>query len=267
MTYSIIIPTFNSANYIRRCLDSIVAQTYKDFEVLVMDGASKDETVEIAQSYNDKRIKVYSENDRGIYDAMNKGIDRSMGEWLLFMGSDDYLFNSEVLYNVLQHLSNDYDVVYGESDSHWSEMHRGEWSLEKLEANRVHQAIFYNRHFFGLTLRYNLNYPILADYDMNLRWLLNKDYRHKYIPVTISHMSEGGVSGCVRDEKFFKDFGLNALLYNKNVLTPKYKKCLAKRHVRNNPDKKLLNVLLRLYANIMSIIQIMVHILCHIEKK
>ncbi len=77
---SIIIPTYNSAKTIKRCLDSIVAQTYKDYEVLVMDGVSKDGTLEIARSYSDSHIRIYSEPDKGIYDAKNKGIHKSKGD-------------------------------------------------------------------------------------------------------------------------------------------------------------------------------------------
>lgn len=248
MTYSIIIPTYNSEKTIKRCLDSIIEQTFSNWEVLVMDGVSTDDTISIAESYLDKRIRIYSEPDQGIYDAMNKGIDKSLGEWLLFLGSDDYLFNSEVLSKVSQQLAKDLDVVYGESESCWSEMHKGEWNLEKLEANRVHQAIFYNGRFFGQTLRYNLRYPILADYDMNLRWFLNKEYRHKYIPITISHMSEGGVSSHVKDDAFRKDFGLNKLRYNKQVLTPLYKNRAALQYVSRNQDKMVLRIALKLYA-------------------
>lgn len=255
MTYSIIIPTFNSAKVIRRCLDSIVVQTYKDFEILVMDGVSKDETVKIVSSYNNECIHIYSEPDKGIYDAMNKGIDKSSGKWLLFLGSDDYLFNDEVLFKVSLHLSEDLDVVYGESESHWSEMHRGEWSLDKLDANRVHQAIFYNRRFFGQSLRYNLKYKVCADFDMNLKWFLNKQHRYKYIPVTISYMSDGGMSSQVKDEAFYKDYGLNKLRYNNHVMTPLYKKRAARQYIQENPNKITMKFIMTIYAYTMSIIQ------------
>ena len=255
MTYSIIIPTYNSAKVIKHCLDSIIEQTYKDYEILVMDGCSKDETVQIVLSYKDNRIKVYSKPDKGIYDAMNKGIDIAMGDWLLFLGSDDYLFNSEVLSNVSHYLSKDFDVVYGESESHWSEMHRGEWSLEKLEANRVHQAIFYNRRFFGHTLRYNIQYKVCADFDMNLKWFLNKKYHHKYIPVTISHMSDGGMSSVVKDEAFYKNYGLNKIMYNQHVLTPLYKKRAARQYIQENPNKIIMKFILTIYVYNMIIFQ------------
>ena len=86
---SIINPTFNSAKTLSRCLDSVISQSFTDWEVLMMDGVSNDDTIKIASSYQDSRIRIYSEPDKGIYDAMNKGIDKAHGEWLYFIDSDD----------------------------------------------------------------------------------------------------------------------------------------------------------------------------------
>ena len=98
MRLSIILPTFNCDKVIRHCIESIVGQEFHDWELLVMDGMSRDGTLEIVRQYSskDSRIRVYSEPDNGIYDAMNKGIDKSQGEWLYFMGSDDSLFIIEI---------------------------------------------------------------------------------------------------------------------------------------------------------------------------
>ena len=129
--FSIIIPTFNSACHIKSCLNSIVCQNYLDWEVLIMDGVSKDDTVKIAESYSDSRIHVYSEPDKGIYDAMNKGIKKAQGEWLYFLGSDDWLVDNEVLANVSNQLSHDLDVFYGDVDApHLPPRHKGEWMIE-----------------------------------------------------------------------------------------------------------------------------------------
>ena len=96
MKLSIIIPTYNSASVLAKALDSIVKQNFTDWEVLVMDGVSTDNTIKVAQSYNDSRIHIFSEPDKGIYDAMNKGIEKAQGEWLYFLGSDDWLLNGNV---------------------------------------------------------------------------------------------------------------------------------------------------------------------------
>ena len=255
MKYSIIIPTYNSAKVIKRCLDSIVAQTFSDYEVLIMDGKSNDNTLDIVRSYNSDKIRFFSEPDKGIYDAMNKGIERSSGAWLLFLGSDDYLYNENVLRVVEKYLAEKYDIVYGEVESKLPEQNKGEWSLELLDANRCHQAIFYNRRFFGESLRYNLDYPVLADFDINLRWFLNKRYRHLYIPVVISYYSVDGYSSYTKDEAFYKNHGLNKLRYNHRVLTPLYKKRAARQYVNANQNNFIVKVVFTVYADIMFVLQ------------
>ena len=254
MKLSVIIPTYNSAKLLGRALDSIVCQSFPDWEVVVMDGASEDDTVAIAQSYHESRIRVYSEPDKGIYDAMNKGIECSFGEWLLFLGSDDYFCGNKVFGEVRQYLSDEYDVVYGDVESNLSDEYKGEWRLECIDANRCQQAIFYNRRFFGDALRFNLKYPVLADFDINLRWFLNKKYKHRFIPVVISHFSDGGYSSNHEDNAFYEDFGLNKLRYNYRTLTAYEKKRAALQFVNANPDKVLLKTGLLFYAQFMRII-------------
>ena len=225
MNLSIIIPTFNSGKTLKCCLDSIVVQTYEDYEVLVMDGASDDNTISIAQSYKDERIRVYSEPDKGIYDAMNKGIDKSSGRWIYFLGSDDRLLNPQVLEKVSIYMDDSYDVVYGEVESQLPDIHRGVWTLSTIHANRCHQAIFYNRRYYDNGLRYNLKYCLLADYDINLSWFLQPDkYVYKHIPVIVAYYSMEGLSSKYRDTIFYNDYEQLLLKYGNNSLTPKYKK-------------------------------------------
>src|SRR5690606_10153742 len=101
---SIIIPTYNSAKTLRQALTSVVGQTYKKIEVLIIDGCSNDDTLVIVQSYaaEDSRLKWVTEPDNGIYDAMNKGIQLAKGEWLYFLGSDDKLHDEYVLEKIFQ---------------------------------------------------------------------------------------------------------------------------------------------------------------------
>lgn len=211
MKLSIIIPTFNSERLIKRCLESIIGQTMGDFEVLIMDGVSSDKTLALIAELNDSRIKVFSEPDDGIYDAMNKGIEKAHGEWLYFMGSDDYLLNPDVLKNVSSQLADDYDVLYGEVESDLSDKNRGEWTMETLEYNRCHQAIFYKRSLFDKIGKYPLKYKVGADHDLNLKWFLNPEIKNVFINQKIAHFSSGGFSKEQGDDGFFDEFYINMI--------------------------------------------------------
>lgn len=209
MTFSIIIPTFNSGTVLGRALDSIVCQTFTDWEVLIMDGASTDDTTKVAQSYNDSRIRIYSEPDKGIYDAMNKGIKKAQGEWLYFLGSDDWLLNVTILNQVFSYDLEKYDVIYGNVESeHLDSEHSGEWSLSTIDSNRCHQGIFYKKKVFKKLGYYNLKYPIWADYDLNLKWFFSKKIQKLYIPITIAHYPDGGFSSNHEDKVFLNKASL-----------------------------------------------------------
>src|ERR1700744_4382606 len=100
--FTIIIPTFNSEKTLQNALSSILSQNFTEFEILIVDGVSNDNTIKIVKENieKDKRIRFISEKDNGIFDAMNKGIELSLGEWLYFLGSDDRLHNSSILRSV-----------------------------------------------------------------------------------------------------------------------------------------------------------------------
>ncbi len=224
MKLSIIIPTYNSSKVIGRALDSIVAQTFGDWEVLVMDGVSKDNTGEIVKSYNDERIKFYSEPDKGIYDAMNKGIKKAHGEWLYFLGSDDWLYDNEVLaYFFRDNDFSGYDVVYGDVDApQLIDNYKGAWSLDNLKYNRCHQAIFYRKYMFDRLGLYNTKYKIKADHDYNLRWYLDLRTHSKYVERIIAKFCENGVSSNSIDYKFNKNIYKLILVSGRNTLDYDY---------------------------------------------
>lgn len=209
MTFSIIIPTFNSGAVLSRALDSIVNQTFTDWEILIMDSASTDNTIEVAQSYNDSRIQIYSGPDKGIYDAMNKGIKKAQGEWLYFLGSDDYLLNEKVFDAIFSYPIEKYDVVYGDVEAkQLNTLHHGEWNMSNINYNRCHQGIFYRNTIFDKIGLYNLDFPIWADYDLNLRWFFSKKIHHLYLPIIIAHYSDGGYSSHQQDEAFLRKVSL-----------------------------------------------------------
>ena len=220
---SIILPTYNSEDDLITALDSIVIQTNKNFEVLVMDGASDDNTLEILKSYIGKipNLKVYSQKDKGVYDAMNKGINLAKGQWLYFMGSDDTLYEPTTLEKVIKLLSKTTsNVVYGNvkiiGNTGWAtnnQIYDGEFSLFKLlNTNICHQAIFYNKQFVKKQIGYfNLNYKICSDWDFNLR-CRSKD-TFEYTDLIIANFKSGGLSSNTHDKNFEADFIPNILTY------------------------------------------------------
>ncbi|MGG7036726.1 MAG: glycosyltransferase family 2 protein [Flavobacterium sp.] len=200
--FSIIIPTFRSEKTLENTLKSIFSQKFSDFEIILVDGKSDDQTLAIANSFQDPRIKVFSEPDKGVYDAMNKGIGLANGEWLYFIGSDDYLYDDEVLQIVsqkLQKIKN--NVLYGnvliQGDAGWAkdgQIYNGEFSLQRLlRGNICHQSIFYRRSFLiGNDLKYNLSYPIAADWDFNIQCRLKTPFT--YFNSIIAVFNAGGIS-------------------------------------------------------------------------
>jgi glycosyltransferase involved in cell wall biosynthesis len=249
MKLSIIIPTYNSESVLQRALNSIVGQTFTDWEVLVMDGASSDDTLKVAQSYNDRRIRIYSEPDKGIYDAMNKGIKKAQGEWLYFLGSDDWLLNNDVLHQVFNMYIECYDVVYGDVEAlQLYSQNRGEWTLKTIDYNRCHQGIFYRKTIFHSLGYYNLEYPVLADYDLNLKWFFSKRTISHYIPITIAHYTDNGFSTQNNDLMFEKYFPYLKLtrgwrLYSREERDALIRQAI-RRKSRRHPGRWLLTIFL-----------------------
>ena len=202
---TIIIPVYNSENTIRNAIECIIKQTFTNWEILIIDGASTDKTIEIAQSYNDSRIQIHSEPDKGIYDAMNKGIKKAQGEWLYFLGSDDYLLEPTVLEKMLVN-TDGYDMVYGDVEStHLPLEHYGEWNYENLLYNRCHQGIFYRKAIFNRLGNYPIKYTICADHYINLLIFLNRHMHTQYRPVVVAHHSDGGASQVTSDIAFYSE--------------------------------------------------------------
>lgn len=118
---SIIIATYNSGKTLRRALDSVLNQSYQDWECIVVDGASKDNTIDIVKEFvnKDSRFRYISEPDHGIYDAFNKGWKMANGEWMMYLGSDDEYTKDGI--KALMENSDGADVVYGDTYIRFSE--------------------------------------------------------------------------------------------------------------------------------------------------
>ena len=207
---SVVVPTFNSERHLRNCLESLREQTYQNYEVVVVDGGSTDGTVRIIeeQAALFPRIIWRSEKDRGVYDAMNKGVALARGDWLLFLGSDDALYAPDVLAKMAPHLSQEYNLVYGNvfsaSASSWAPagvVYDGEFNDEKiLERNICHQAIFYSRALFDQHRGYDQSYKVLGDWEFNLR--IFRTARKKFVDLIVARFEGGGMSTSIIDHEF-----------------------------------------------------------------
>lgn len=205
--FSIVIPTFNAGDKIAATLDSIRAQNFENLEIVVADGNSSDSTLAFLAAQPD--IRWESAPDRGIYDAMNKGIAESSGSWLLFMGAGDVLRPGVLrqIETTARQQREKTALIYGDV---WlceeNFRYGGAFSRRKLR-NWVpsHQSIFYNRRVFERLGTYELGYSIAADYAFNLSCWGSAAVEKIYRPVLISDYEGRGLSKQVRDEAFERD--------------------------------------------------------------
>jgi glycosyltransferase involved in cell wall biosynthesis len=209
---SIITPTLNAATTLEACIKSVAHQTYAPKEHLIIDGQSTDGTLGICRKYAAKfpQIKWVSEKDGGIYDAMNKGIDLSSGEWLYFLGSDDLFCSNTILHDIFSRTElPKYDVIYGNVKwGNTEQLYDGEFSrLKLLQHNICHQAIFTRKTVFDQLGKYDTNYTAWADWVFNLQWYNRKDIPHCYIDLAIARYNLEGYSKHHHDLLFLKNKG------------------------------------------------------------
>lgn len=201
MTVSIIVPTYNCAEVLSEMFDSILCQTFTDYEVVIIDGASTDGTMEIvyaAQSRFPKGcLRYISEPDGGIYDAMNKGISLSRGEWLYFMGADDRLYDSQSLQRLSSFLQDPAEVVMCDVHSPRRGRCRSRFTFMTWLRNTMHhQGLVYRRSVFR-DRKYDVTLHVMGDYDMNL-WLYDRECRTRRARFVLATHLPGGLSGMVR---------------------------------------------------------------------
>ncbi len=211
--FSVILPTLNSARTIDACLASLLSQTFDDLEVVVVDGVSTDDTTErvAAWARSDPRVRWFSGKDRGIYDAMNRGMGLARGHWLYFIGSDDQLASKDVLERVAAQASH-HRVMYGSvrivGDAPWAadgSLYDGRFSLRKLLTRNIcHQAMFYRRDLIEESIGiYAIEFPVCADWDFNLR--CRAKTRFHFLDLTIAIFKTGGQSTANAYDAAFTD--------------------------------------------------------------
>ena len=217
MKFSIITITYNAEKVLQRTLDSVRSQTYRDMEHLIVDGASTDETVAMAEAYRQQAsydVVVRSEPDRGIYDAMNKGLRLATGDYVVFMNAGDTFHDERTLERVLggiTELRNSETpelrpaVIYGDTDivdsegrflrkRHLSVPDRLTWRSFRKGMLVCHQA-FYARQDIARDIPYDLQYRHSADVDWCIRVMKEAERRHlplRRVPGVVADFMDGG---------------------------------------------------------------------------
>lgn len=200
---SLVIATWNASGTLQRCLDSIAPQKMSGvIEVIVVDGGSKDDTLKIVRGNSKVVDQWISEKDQGIYDAWNKGVKLSTGDWIAFVGADDQLFPDAVQcwMRILKNLSNqDYDFICAQNQ--WEDESSniigrfgGPWVWESARKimTSAHVASLHSKRLFDEVGPYNLQFRICGDYELLLR--KGPGLRSYFHPNLIAHMQIGGSS-------------------------------------------------------------------------
>lgn len=203
MKISIITVCYNSATTIEKTILSIASQTYKNIEYIIIDGNSKDNTLKTIKKYENNITKWISEPDKGLYDAMNKGIAMATGDIVGILNSDD-TFNSDTVIEEIAnfHVQNNIDASVGNIIQH---KENGKivriyssrfWKPEKLTIGFMppHPSIFFKRELFNKYGNYDLGFKIGADYELITRFFLKNNITWKCSGITTTAMLVGGLS-------------------------------------------------------------------------
>jgi glycosyltransferase involved in cell wall biosynthesis len=207
MKISIITATWNSGATLRDTMNSVLGQTYTDFEHIIVDGLSSDNTLDIVKEmeplYGGK-LKCISEKDRGIYDAMNKGIAMATGDVIGILNSDDFYTSTDVLQRIVDNMTEEVDAVYGDIHMvkdddltrcvrYYSSGGFRKWMF-RIGLAPAHPSFYCRSEIYHRLGYYNPTYRISADYECLVRFLYKNQIKAIYIPLDFVTMRTGGAS-------------------------------------------------------------------------
>lgn len=246
MQLSIITINFNDKTGLEATFKSIFAQTYQQFEYVVIDGGSTDGSKALIEQYADKIDYWVSEKDTGIFNAMNKGIKAAKGDYLLFLNGGDTFYNQEVLANVMQQISNAYQIYYGDVQRVFNDgTKKIKTYPEKLkfsffvDSAIAHQSAIVKRTLFEKVGYFNENYKVFADWEFFICAICKYDVPYKHLGLVVANYDMSGVSSDAttqkkysleREETYKKYF---PHFYEDGLAIVKFKQ------LQNNPRMKL----------------------------
>lgn len=244
MKVSIITVCFNRAATIEKAILSTLNQDYQNIEYIVIDGNSKDGTRAIIEKYSDRITNYISEADKGMYDAINKGLALATGDVVGLMHSDDQFYDNQVVSKIVATFQKFKDVegVYGDgvyiSNDEYEKLIRirigGEFSLRKLENGwlPLHPTVYIKRRLIVDYGNYDLNFKIASDTEFLLRYLYKYKLNLRYVNSFLIKMRMGGLSTSraraievlIEDLRIYNYYGLSAV---KAVFLKKFRTALA----------------------------------------
>ena len=243
--FTIITVTYNCEDDIEKTIESVISQTYKNYEYIFVDGLSTDTTLLKIKKYSkeNNNIRIISEKDDGIYDAMNKGIKMSNGELIFFLNAGDTFYSNDVLERISNQIGN-FDIIYGNLICD-SKIVYNNFNINKLffirEKMVCHQSIFASQRCFDNNL-FDLNFKVCAD----RKWLINaykSKKSFKYIDDIISIYDNNGFSTSKESKALIKRESIEILQkeFGKKVIFGIYiKRILGK--IKNKYIKEIKNV-------------------------
>ena len=217
MKISLITVCYNSEKTIQSTIQSVLYQKYDNIEYIIIDGNSSDGTLSIIDNFKRKIFHVTSENDAGIYDAMNKGVLKSTGDIIGFLHSDDSYPDQNVLSNVIEAFSNNKkidavigDVALFDQNKKMNRYYSGDSFNFDIGIMPPHPAVFIKKKCYTQFGLFNKNYRIAADYDFLFRLFKIKNIKYFYSKKILVHMKMGGIS----NKNFLSKIRLNREIYN-----------------------------------------------------
>lgn len=201
MKLSIITINFNNSIGLKKTIESVVNQTYNDFEYIIIDGGSSDESINVIKGYKNSITHWISEPDKGVYDAMNKGIKLATGDYLLMLNSGDYLTSNNVLEKILVNgLTKNYDIIYG--DVIWEEQglftdgsFPNNLTFNYFRYNSLgHQAAFIKKKVHDIVGLYDTSLRIASDWKFFILSICKFNINYRHINTSITVCGRDGMS-------------------------------------------------------------------------
>lgn len=201
---TVITPNLNSGSKLLLSCQS-VAQDELEVEHLIMDGGSTDHSVDAVRRANLPHVRIHSEPDNGVYDALNRAVGLATGRYLYCLGAGDVLLPGALRHVAQQLPVDNATLLYGSVLIQGTEYGQRFSARRLLRDNLCHQAAFYGRDVFATCGQYDLRYPVLADYEFNMRCFGSTAVTKQYVPLLVAEYEGGGLSDRQVDHAFLRD--------------------------------------------------------------